>query len=102
MGEHLRQRRPRVHVRRRPALRHQLQQGVRQPLDRNDAVVTGLPRPASGGTLMALVALLALMLGSFAGLVIGRWAAVVPLAAAAVAAAVVAGPEAGAVGALAS
>jgi hypothetical protein len=50
---------------------------------------------------MALVALLALMLGSFAGLLIGRWAAALPLAAAAVAAAVVAGPEAGAVGALA-
>ena len=31
---------------------------------------------------MALVALMALMLGSFAGLMIGRWAAVVPLAAA--------------------
>ena len=51
---------------------------------------------------MALVALLALMLGSFAGLVIGRWAAALPLAAAALAAALVAGPEAGAVGALAS
>ena len=75
---------------------------VRQPLDRNDAVVTRLPRPASGGTLMALVALLALMLGSFAGLLIGRWAAALPLAAAALAAAVLAGPEAGAVGALAS
>ena len=31
---------------------------------------------------MALVALMALMLGSFAGLLIGRWAAVLPLAAA--------------------
>ena len=51
---------------------------------------------------MALVALLALMLGSFAGLLIGRWAAALPLAAAAVAAAAVAGPEAGAVGALAA
>ena len=51
---------------------------------------------------MALVALLALMLGSFAGLVIGRWAAALPLAAAALAAALVASPEAGAVGALAS
>ena len=29
---------------------------------------------------MALVALMALMLGSFAGLMIGRWAAVLPLA----------------------
>jgi hypothetical protein len=51
---------------------------------------------------MALVALLALMLGSFAGLLIGRWAAALPLVAAAVTAAVVAGPEAGAVGALAA
>jgi hypothetical protein len=50
---------------------------------------------------MALVALLALMLGSFAGLLIGRWAAVLPLAGAAIGAAAVAGPEAGAVGALA-
>ena len=51
---------------------------------------------------MALVALLALMLGSFAGLLIGRGAAALRLAAAAVAAAAVAGPEAGAVGALAA
>jgi hypothetical protein len=51
---------------------------------------------------MALVALLGLMLGSFAGLVIGRWTAVLPLVAAAVAAAAVGGPEAGAVGALAA
>jgi hypothetical protein len=51
---------------------------------------------------MALVALLALMFGSFAGLLVGRWVAALPLAAAAVAAALVAGPEAGAVGALAS
>jgi hypothetical protein len=51
---------------------------------------------------MALVALLALMLGSFAGLLIGRWTAVLPLVAAAVTAAAVAGPEAGAVGALAA
>jgi hypothetical protein len=51
---------------------------------------------------MALVALLALMFGSFAGLLIGRWTAALPVAAAAVAAAVVAGPEAGAVGALAA
>ena len=50
---------------------------------------------------MGLVALLALMLGSFAGLLIGRWAAALPVAAAAIAAAAVAGPEAGAVGALA-
>jgi hypothetical protein len=51
---------------------------------------------------MALVALFALMFGSFAGLVIGRWAAALPVAAAAVAAAALAGPEAGAVGALAA
>jgi hypothetical protein len=49
---------------------------------------------------MALVALLALMLGSFAGLLIGRWAAALPLAAAIPAAALLAGPEAGAVGLL--
>jgi hypothetical protein len=49
---------------------------------------------------MALVALMALMLGSFAGLMIGRWAAVVPLAAAFPAAGLVAGPELAAVGAL--
>jgi len=51
---------------------------------------------------MAFVALLGLMLGSLAGLLIGRWAAALPLAAAAVGAAAVAGPEAGAVGALAA
>jgi hypothetical protein len=51
---------------------------------------------------MAVVALLALLLGSCAGLVIGRWTAVLPLAAAIAPAAVVAGPEAGAVGALAT
>jgi hypothetical protein len=51
---------------------------------------------------MALVALLGLMLGSFAGLLIGRWAAVAPVAAAGVAAALLGGPEAGAVIALAS
>jgi hypothetical protein len=50
---------------------------------------------------MALVALLALMFGSFAGLLIGRWAAALPVAAAALTAAAIAGPEAGAVGALA-
>jgi hypothetical protein len=49
---------------------------------------------------MALVALLALMLGSFAGLLIGRWAAALPLAAAIPAAALLAGPELGAVGLL--
>lgn len=51
---------------------------------------------------MALVALMALMLGSFAGLMIGRWAAVLPLAAAFPAAGLVAGPELAAVGALAA
>ena len=51
---------------------------------------------------MALVALLALMLGSFAGLLIGRWAAALPLVAGALTAAVVVGPQAGAVGALAA
>ncbi|MEA2401845.1 MAG: hypothetical protein QOK00_2248 [Thermoleophilaceae bacterium] len=51
---------------------------------------------------MALVALLALMLGSFAGLLIGRWTAALPFAAAIPAAALLAGPEIGAVGALAA
>ena len=51
---------------------------------------------------MALVALLALMLGSFAGLLIGRWAAAVPFAAAMPAAGLLVGPELGAVGALAA
>jgi hypothetical protein len=49
---------------------------------------------------MALVALLALMLGSFAGLLIGRWSTALPLAAAIPAAAFLAGPEIGAVGLL--
>ena len=51
---------------------------------------------------MALVALLALMLGSFAGLLIGRWAAALPFVAAIPAAALLAGPEVGAVSALAA
>jgi len=51
---------------------------------------------------MALVALMALMLGSFAGLLIGRWAAALPFAAAMPAAGLVAGPEPAAVGALAT
>jgi LytS/YehU family sensor histidine kinase len=51
---------------------------------------------------MALVALLALMLGSFAGLLIGRWVAAVPLVAAIPAAGVLAGPEVGAVAVLAA
>jgi len=51
---------------------------------------------------MALVALLALMLGSLAGLVIGRWVAALPVVAGAVTAAAVVGPDAGALGALAA
>jgi hypothetical protein len=51
---------------------------------------------------MALVALMALMLGSFAGLMIGRWAAVLPLAAAMPAAGLLVGPDIGAVGVLAA
>ena len=51
---------------------------------------------------MALIAVLALMLGSFAGLVIGRWAAAVPFVAAIPAAGLMVGPELGAVGALAA
>lgn len=49
---------------------------------------------------MAVVALLVLLLGSFAGLVTGRWALVVPLLAAVALAALVGGPEAGALSAL--
>jgi hypothetical protein len=49
---------------------------------------------------MALLALLALMIGSLAGLVIGRWAVVLPAAAAACATAVVVSPAAGGVAAL--
>ena len=103
VGDDLRQRRPRLHDRRRTALRHERAQALRQPLERNDAVRARLPRPSPGGTLMALVALLALLLGSFAGLLIGRWAA-----AAAVRRrrsrrpACSPGPEIGAVGALAA
>ncbi|MEA2332551.1 MAG: hypothetical protein QOH58_2689 [Thermoleophilaceae bacterium] len=51
---------------------------------------------------MALVALLALMLGSFAGLLIGRWAAALPFAAVIPAAGLLVGPEIGAVAALAA
>jgi hypothetical protein len=51
---------------------------------------------------MALAALLALMLGSFAGLLIGRWAAALPVAAAACAATLAGAPEAGASIALAA
>jgi hypothetical protein len=49
---------------------------------------------------MALAALLALMLGSFAGLLIGRWAAALPVAAAALATALLGEPELGAAAAL--
>jgi hypothetical protein len=51
---------------------------------------------------MTVIALLALLSGSFAGLAIGRFAAALPLAAAIPAAAVLAGPEVGAVGVLAA
>ena len=51
---------------------------------------------------MAVVALLVLLVGSFAGLVTGRWVIVVPLLAAVLPAAVLGGPEAGALGALGS
>jgi hypothetical protein len=45
--------------------------------------------------------LLALLVGSFTGLVTGRWVAVLPFAAAIPPATLLAGPEAGALGALA-
>jgi hypothetical protein len=51
---------------------------------------------------MAVIAPLVLLLGSFAGLLVGRFAVVLPVLAAVVPAALVAGPEAGAVGALAA
>jgi hypothetical protein len=51
---------------------------------------------------MAVVALLVLLLGSFGGLLVGRWAALVPVLAAIAPAALLAGPEAGALGALAA
>jgi hypothetical protein len=50
---------------------------------------------------MAVVALLAMLLGSFAGLLIGRWALALPFAAVIPAAALLAGPELGGVGLLA-
>jgi hypothetical protein len=50
---------------------------------------------------MTVIALLALLLGSFAGLLIGRWAAALPFAAAIPAAGLATGPEVGAVCALA-
>jgi hypothetical protein len=51
---------------------------------------------------MTLIALLALLFGSFAGLAVGRWAAILPLAAAIPAAGLAVGPEAGAVCVLAA
>jgi len=49
---------------------------------------------------MAVVALLVLLLGSFGGLLIGRWKGALPIAAAIPAATLAAGPEAGALTAL--
>jgi hypothetical protein len=49
---------------------------------------------------MAVVALLVLLLGSFGGLLIGRWQAALPVAAAIPAGALIGGPEAGALGVL--
>jgi hypothetical protein len=49
---------------------------------------------------MAVLALLVLLLGSFAGLLIGRWQAVLPVAAAIPAGALLGGAEAGALGLL--
>jgi ABC-type spermidine/putrescine transport system permease subunit I len=49
---------------------------------------------------MAVVALLVLLAGSFAGLLTGRWIVVVPLLAAVLSAALLGGPEAGALSGL--
>ena len=49
---------------------------------------------------MAVLALLVLLLGTFAGLLLGRWHAVVPVAAAVPAGALLGGPEAAALGLL--
>jgi hypothetical protein len=49
---------------------------------------------------MAVVALLVLLLGSFAGLLLGSWRAVAPIAAAIPVGAVMGGPEAAALGVL--
>jgi hypothetical protein len=49
---------------------------------------------------MAVVALLVLLLGSFAGLLLGSWRAMVPVAAAIPAGTLLGGPEAGALGVL--
>jgi hypothetical protein len=51
---------------------------------------------------MAVIALLALLLGSFAGLVIGRWAAVLPVAVAIAPAVALGGPETGGISVLAA
>jgi hypothetical protein len=50
---------------------------------------------------VAVVALFVLLLGSFAGLLIGRWIAVLPLVAAIPAGALLGGPETAALSALA-
>jgi hypothetical protein len=49
---------------------------------------------------MAVLALLVLLLGSFAGLLLGSWRGIVPIAAAIPAGALLGGPEAGALGVL--
>ena len=49
---------------------------------------------------MAVVALLALLLGSFAGLLLGRWPGMLPVAAAIPAGALLGGPEIAALGVL--
>jgi hypothetical protein len=49
---------------------------------------------------VAVVALVVLLLGTFAGLLIGRWRALLPVAAAIPAGALAGGPEGGALGAL--
>jgi hypothetical protein len=51
---------------------------------------------------MAVVALLVLLLGSFAGLLTGRWIAALPLLAVIPPATLLVGPDAGALGALAA
>jgi hypothetical protein len=51
---------------------------------------------------MAVVALLVLLVGSLGGLLVGRWAAAVPVASAIVPAALLAGPEGAALAALAA
>jgi hypothetical protein len=49
---------------------------------------------------MPVLALLVLLLGSFAGLLVGRWTAVMPIAAVLAPAALLGGPAAGALAAL--